>query len=577
MFKKTVQFFRNSDVLFLLAIFIVGLAVRLYRIGVDTPSLYADELGHAHYLLAVQNFDLFNPLTWIGAIYGLIFTFTWFLGRNAMGIRVPAAVYGSLIPLVMWWMVRGFNNSNLRDGNSRLEKSRIRLIAVFTALLGAITPWSFMISRIGHTHIPLVVILVCLSLGFYFRKKYWWSLVFLVLGTYVYSSLIVISPLVLGVMCIDMWKQKKLKLLWGVGGIVTLVLLIFLFRYRGFSAHSRGLDLAIWRDVNVTAGVNLYRGIARGSSPSFFSWGLDPEIAGRLFYNFPVAVVSQFGERYLSFLSVDWLFLKGDPVLRHSTGMVGELYLWMLPFMAWGAVRISGVLKDKWARGMFWVWLFVSPIPAAITKDGGGYLLRVITLLPFLSILTAIGVVDLCGMILAFTRKYEVRGSMVKFYYFLGVGIFATYSFYAFLFGYFYVYPTLSAKSYEYGFKQLALWQKNHFDDGHMLVVWQGYYPAAYFKWWQNYPLESFTNPYEKRIGNKTNAYYKINEGLYFGWPSSSDDFYAFVEKNNVRWVVFAGDYLKANPGYIKGNVKIAYQVDYPDATKAFLVYDVGK
>jgi len=553
----------NKTYFALLLITLFSLAIRLYRIGVNVPPLYADEAGQYELWVWLNTPHPISISNLFNTFYNYIFTYTWFLGLTVLGVRLPAAIYGSLIPAAIYFLT------------SKIKlKRELGMVPIFAALLAAVIPWSFMISRIGHTHIPLLVIITCLSAGFFLKEnklKYCLlSLFFFILGAIYYPTLIVIAPFYL----IMLWYQlKKLKtitfpkvigLLTGVG---IILFLLFLSKYQGFSLNSRGLDLAIWNDVNVTAESNLYRGIARQTLPDITSLFQNPELLNKFFYNFPVAVLNQLSENYLSFFSLEWLFLKGDPVLRHSTAQVGMFYPLLLPFMIYGAWLFfnRANTKSKW---LFAIWILASPIPAAITNDGAGYLLRAITMLPFLTYFCALGIVGLKNQILKIKNQ-----KLIKLYLICLIGI-GLYSIYYFLFGYFHVYPTLAAKSYEFGFKELADFQMSH-RGGKMLVIWQGYFPDTYFRFWQQTPVEKYVSEPQQEFNFNESIFYQTNDDLYFGWPKRASDLEAFLETDPVDWLVFPGNYLVKYPEYklIVGDE--LESIKYQDDNVAFEIFTI--
>ncbi len=560
---------RSRTTLILGAVIILSLAIRLYRLNLNIPPLYADEAGQV-YLLQWLNSHPLSVGNLLTSVYNRIFTFTWFLGKTTLAVRLPAAIYGSLLPLGVFFLANGMKG----DKQSRW---RISLIA---AGLTAVLPWSFMISRIGHTHIPILLMLVCLYAGLYLRGKLWWSFLPLMAAAYVYSSIIVMLPFILGLVFYQQAKVRnqvqRWKLIAGGGAVALIGLMILMTRYKGLSPQARGLDLAIWRDVNVTAETDLYRGIARDSSPTIFSLNRDPELINRLFYNFPVAVVAQFTENYLSFFTPEWLFLKGDPILRHSTNMVGEFYPFLLPFMVYGAYVFMKQRNNDQTKQLFGVWILASPIPAALTNDGAGYLLRAITMMPFLTILTAIGIVELSNRITGLRQGsgQVIRNQYFKFGYWLFVLGVGAYSFYYFLFGYFHVFPTLAARSFESGFKELAEFQQDKINQS-MLVIWSGYYPRSYFRFWQSKITDSedLSEPMEIKTGNST--FYQTDERLFFGWPKSVDDLTAFLNKQPIDWLVFPTSYLEQNPEYKIWTINHEETIKIPDGQPAFEIYNL--
>ena len=73
----------------LLAILAVSFLLRFYRLDQNLPEIYADETSHYIHLIEFS-------------IYRRIFSFTWFLGLNPLGVRAAAALYSSFIPLAIF-------------------------------------------------------------------------------------------------------------------------------------------------------------------------------------------------------------------------------------------------------------------------------------------------------------------------------------------------------------------------------------------------------------------------------------------------------------------------------------------
>lgn len=518
--------------LILTLIILFSLFIRTYRLNLDLPTLYGDETG-GHYQ-ALQT--LVIPTDPVHKAYYLLqngtATFTWAFGLTPLGVRLPAAIYGTLAILALYFFVSGFSTQR---------------IALLTTLIASVSPWNFMLSRIGHPHLLLMLIFVLVSLAIFLHKKSPKNLVlcllFLTLAVYEYPSMIIIAPIIiLFLLSQNISRKVLIPSLFFVG----LMVFIALFMYKGFSLSGRGLDLAIWRDVNVTADNNLFRGIAGES------------MLTKIFYNYPMSVVGAFVKNYLSFFSPDFLFLKGDPILRHSTGMVGAFLPLTLPFMLYGAFKFFSEEKPK-IKKLFLIWILISPIPAAITKDGASYLLRAVTLMPFLTYFIALGIIKTFDLI---------RQRSLKVIYALLLLFVATYSVGSFLYGYLTVYPALSAKSYEVGFKDLALFQHAN-NNTSMLVVWHGFYPDTVFRFWQQTPFADYQEfkPFDHQINHS--VFRQTYENLIIGRPDNHMDLKQAIE-------TIKPDYLAIPVSYIYESAKEPdHSVNYPDSTPAFFIYKI--
>jgi hypothetical protein len=545
--------------LILITIIIISFFLRFYRLDQNVPQLYSDELDHLNMLrildqpLSLQN--LINKFLYFP------FTFTWFLGTGVFAIRSASAFYGSLIPLFIFFFVKS------------LDKKNIHLPLVASGL-SAILPWSFMISRIAHAHIPIIVILSLIHLTLVIKAKkishYLVSLAPLFLASIYYPSIIIISliitPLYVFYLYTNTQSVKLKKTIITVSTIFLLAIGLVLFtRYKGFNEKSRGVSLVITSDVNVTAETNLYRGYSRLTSPSIFSFNLPTEkITNKLLYNFPLAVTRQFTENYLSFFSPDFLFLKGDNILRHSTGQLGVFFPCLLPFLLYGTFVFFTKAKKK-TKKLLLLWIIVSPIPSSLTNDGAYYLLRAITLLPILTYLIALGLHEFISLL-----KGKLKIASLSLVVFL-----ISFSAYNFFFGYFHVYPTISAQSYEHGFKGLSDFQVKNKDES-LLVLWQGYYPNVYFHYYQRKvsPRSLGYQRQEIMVGEST--FHQTFDNLYFAWPQSPEDLSLFLNKEKISYLVFPKDYLSNHPQYQLPFLLPVEKILLPDQSSAFTIFKVA-
>ena len=101
---------------------------------------------------------------------------------------------------------------------------------------------------------------------------------------------------------------------------------------------------------------------------------------------------STFFKNYLSHFSPDFLILYGDKNLRSQQEDFGQIYLPELILFLLGFIYIIG-RKSKFSFLALFL-LLIGPIPAAITKESP-HALRAISMIPFISIISAQGVHNL--------------------------------------------------------------------------------------------------------------------------------------------------------------------------------------
>lgn len=553
------------SVLCIIAIFLIGLYLRLYRLDFNSPSLYADEVN-GHYIFRQQILNQNQSLVqkMISFIRIAPFSYTWLFGLTPIGARLASAINGSLICIGVYLFV--FSTSRSLKINKRLS------ISIISCLISTILPWSFMVSRL-YSHIPLMLFFVCLHLYILLTSKSiksdLLSLLPLLIGTYLYMSMAVIAPFAILYTFVSVIKRstprQKKYLMWTALPAGLIFVCILIMKFGILNPKGRGLDLAIWNDINVTADSNNYRGIARNTIPTKFSFDRAPEqIANKLVFNYPLSVIAIFTKNYLSFFSPDFLFFKGDNVLRNSTGMMGQFWPILIPFMLCGAFNFFKT-ADKKTKAIFLIWILISPIPGAITKDGATYLLRVITLMPFLSYFCVFGIFSFYDLI---KKKWQ------QLLFVLGVSITSIFSAYYFYYGYFHVYPTLSAISWEYGFKEVSDFQSTHPEK--LLIIWEDKYPVGYFCFWQKLPGnvcdQNKVNKFEMLNGSRIDL--PINN-LLFSLPQNEKDLELIIKQYKPIYVAIPGKYTNKFPVIGKDNTPIQI-VKYPDKTTAFTILKVN-
>ncbi len=269
-------------------------------------------------------------------------------GLNEWSVRIPAVLY-SLCTLVLIFLI--CRKLFTKSGN------KIGLISVF---LLSIYPWFFIISRTGYEAAAGIAFF---CLGFYLflnsEKNFIIKLITLfafVLSIYSYNSFRIITPLFLIWIFISWIKNSNKK------NLLFLCILLIFFLVSFYPAFK----------------LNIAEQTSRFKTASILSQGKSPEV---VFYNFTV--------NYLSNLTPDFLFTRGDKNLRSHSGFGGMLYLLDFIFIIAGIFAILK-LKVKKLLAIFYV-LFLSLIPAAISKEAP-HALRAILFPPFIAIVAAYGI-----------------------------------------------------------------------------------------------------------------------------------------------------------------------------------------
>jgi len=342
-------------------------AWRFIGLEVSPPGFYLDEAAGATQIICLKE-------TWkdfYGNTPGL---FT--AGFPGFGLYTPIYVYGEMIWTAVLgnsiWAFRSFlalvttlTVYFLYLWTRNLSSERI---ALYVALAASISPWAFQFSRIAWDP-PLAVLFLVIALYVSSINKYQWLFgAFLALAAYSYPPMrmtaVFIGLLIPGV-------NLKTKIKAGLVFIVLCIPIILELKNPEFMARSNAT--AIW-----------------GTNPS--NPYLDQSIFQLMFVAF---------RNFLSFFSLDFLFLSGDKNLRHSIQEFGMLsWLDGIAYLFGILIFIRGMFHAKGADQKFnpyhrllliaLIGIATSILPSALTHDGNPNSLRAIGAWPFFCTLSGI-------------------------------------------------------------------------------------------------------------------------------------------------------------------------------------------
>ena len=417
--------------------------LRLWNLGILPNGLHWDEMdtGYQAYSLLKTGKDYFgNVLPFFPHsfadyrtpvfIYSAV-PFVASLGLSAVSVRLVAVVWGLLSIVLIYLLVRDwlapavmtFSQWHLQYSRKSVET--MSLTATF--LLG----------------------LVCFQRGLRQPKWLIFSSFGFGLAMAAYSPGKLFVPLFLVVLILINHKslfliQRKYLL------ASALILALFgaaifgdiLFGKSGTRFH----DVAIFTDPTISTEINYQRQLSAESSGRPRTVGMSPSLFDKLLHNKPQVWINAFLTNYLRTWGTDFLFVKGDPELRHSPSRdsIGMLHMVeIIPLL----VGLFVLLKtNNQLTKLLGAWLLLAPIPSALTRDGGVHAARLLILFPAL----------------AWTIILGIRRLPLKLYLLL----FSISSFY--IFGYYFThYRFESAKPYQWGYSDLirtALARQDQYD-----------------------------------------------------------------------------------------------------------------
>lgn len=448
--------------LFLIAIIVVSLILRIYRLNSIPPALYWDEvsLGYNAYSILkagidehgerfpISRFIAFGDFKPPGYIYASVPSIALF-GLSEFSVRFPSLISGILYVVLTYFLVL-----NLL-GNKK--------IAILSSFVLAVSPWSLQLSRAAfESHLASLFNLFGLFLFLNITKNKGWflpiSVVFFVLSFYTFNANRIVAPLIIillaGYKIKDLLENKRWVL---VSLIIGILLLVPSFTYlKSRESRIRYQEVSIFNNLKILQKSN--ERIAIHSS----------NLYSRLIHNRRFSYLQDFLKHYFDHFRFDYLFISGDVNPRLSSQSVGELYLVDLPFVIIGAI-ISIKIFGKKTLPLFFL-LLVGIIPASIAKETP-HALRTASVLPAYQIFTAVG--------LWFSVK---RIKKIRFIFIAGTSLIFIFNIFYYLHFYYIHYPRDWNGQWQYGYKEAvktASEVENSFD--YILVTESLGRPYIYF------------------------------------------------------------------------------------------------
>jgi 4-amino-4-deoxy-L-arabinose transferase-like glycosyltransferase len=375
-----------------------GVFFRFHKLGQTPAGFYIDEasIGYNAFSVLKTGRDEFGkeaPLmfrsfsTFQSPIYTyLTIPFVAVFGLNPFSVRLPSAVSGSLTILLVYILIKSISSAPAN-----------RYLAPLSSLILALSPWHITYSRTAYeANIALFFLVVGLVALYQGLKKPWLFVVSsLLLSTSMlaYRAEIMIVPAFLVLFLVFNLKNITANakqfifpiLVSTVFAIVVLYPTLKILRTPGFQARTTALSIF--------------------SNAHEFPWGkIEGESAmHNLLNNSQFLSLREFASLYASYFSPRYIFSLGDSGPRKPYPDLGSFFVWQLPLYILG---LWAIFKDKEKKNLkFFVLtlLFVSPIPAALTRDPYSTLRSLPMVIP-LAVILALGLTQFLQL---FANKYH--------------------------------------------------------------------------------------------------------------------------------------------------------------------------
>jgi len=465
----------QKTIVLLILIFLLGFGLRFFRLSTMPPALNWDEISHGYnaysilktgrdewgQLLPWANFRAYGDYPLPANLYLTIPSISIF-GLNEFGIRAPHALLGSLTILATFLLTQGLGFD--------------LWVSLLAASLVAVNPWTLFPSRfVVQSNLSLFFTIAGLALFFNRKKKPLYlplSALALGISAYSYHNARIFVPLLVAVLIFlyrnewkKWWQKKRNHLL-----ATILLLLVFYIPLVPILIGPEARARARWVSI-------IDQGAINQIIESRFQSNL-PLPLPRLLYNRPVYFFTHFLSNYIGYYSPRFLFFEGGTDYQLSVPGEGILYPVELPFFYLGLGFLVFLALIKPARGgsassrrkfaqALLLWLLLAPIPAAATR-GGGHVIRASTMLPLPQILTALGVFQLAQ----FLNQKRKGTALALFIVFLLTIFISTFSYLQTYFG---SYRQDYSWSWQYGYKEIATFIKDHYQDYDKILVTKKY------------------------------------------------------------------------------------------------------
>ncbi len=574
----------KNSTLILLAIIIIAGVLRLYKLTVNPVSLFGDELdlGYQAYSILKTGKDYtgnpwplhFHSLAeWRTPLYLYSAVPTvWLYGITPLGVRLPAAIFGILGVLGMYLMVKELLSYNA-------PKVSFHPRALLASFLLAISPWHLQYSRAGFEVTQLLAFLI-FGLYFFFRalrlkgKGLWISVALFCFTPWIYSTAKLFTPLLLIFLFIN-WRKEIFS--FPMRRLIRSVLIALIVgvpvAYSTFFSGGvqRAGYISVFTDPTVVTDVGADRThdlLMRGNA----ILGSKPSKTDRLYHNKFTFWWEDISSNYLQSLSLNFLFSRGDPNLRHSIKDMGEFYKIDAIIFIFGIILFFTGKTDKKIKQLVAFWILAGLIPAAVTRDGGNHATRLILILPPLILLLGYALVVV----------FRNLTGIYKYVFLLAYTGLLLVNFIYYVHNYYVHYPWDSERWWHSGFKEAVYTIKDLDKDYDRVILSMRGEPAwIFFAGWYQYPPDKWqsefpigNDAYLKGFGNisHTGKYYFGNfnvegQGIY--------DLGRYIDQKTLYLAVAneIGANLIMEPERTPHDLKLIKAIAYPSGEPAFYLF----
>jgi len=351
----------KKNILFLVSIFLISFIIR--SIFCQTIPLLWDEasLGYNAYSIIKTGKDEYGSVLPIifksfgdykpGAYVYLCLPFVYLFGLTEFSVRLPSIILGSLLPIILYFLIKQIN-------------PKAHKTAIISAIIATFNPYNIHFSSAAWETNILTFELVLASLLFFKyinlqKSKYLFlSAIVFGLSLFTYQAGKMISLfliIILFIINFRLLKPKKIFLSFIIPlGLFALPIAYGLF----FNSNSNRLKV-----------VSLFS-YPRSSEETQTIINETNQVDYQIFHSQPIFFLRNFLSRYFNHFSPRFLVFEGDwQNPRHSAPYIGLILYPSIVFFIIGLLFALSRPKIDKLNLFFLMWLLVSPIPSALTRD----------------------------------------------------------------------------------------------------------------------------------------------------------------------------------------------------------------
>lgn len=485
-------------------VFLLGVFLRFYQLGAIPDSLDWDEAAWGYNAYSIlhtgkDEYGVLFPLSFksFGDYKQPIYMYSEVPGIAVFGltpfsVRLPAAIYGSLSSIVLFFLVLEL-----------FYREKLKKALALTAMtVFALSPWSIQFSRIAfETTLGVFFVLSGLYLFLLGIRKS--SFVFFVLSAISFA--------------LSAYSYHSEKLFMPLFILTLLLLFYTYFLKRKFTT------IALVIIVFIVNALWLFNGTttARGESVLFTSQQtqLLKTSANAIIYdtnhndhlgvflnNRRFVYANTLFLNYLKHWDPNWLFISGDIARHHAPGM-GLLYLASLPFILFG---LFVMFRDRYEnRFIILIWFLLAPIASAIAIDAPNAE-RSLIMLPPIVLWEAIGLVTFYQWCRGKLRYYQIKNVLLLIFI-------CCYLFNIFYYlNQYFAHTNYDTQQYwQYGYQQVIDYTNQpQFSDKRIVFSSEFEQPYIFYLFYSAYNPQTYLNSGGSNV--KNNTCFSINYH-YFG------------------------------------------------------------